>query len=27
MVPLRDAVAKLRTVPDGDFETAETFFG
>jgi 6-phosphofructokinase 1 len=27
MVPLKEAVAALRTVPDGDFATAETFFG
>ena len=27
MVPLKEAVAQLRTVPDADFETAETFFG
>jgi 6-phosphofructokinase 1 len=27
MVPLKEAVAGLRTVPDGDFATAETFFG
>jgi 6-phosphofructokinase 1 len=27
MVPLREAVAQLRTVPEGDFEVASTFFG
>jgi hypothetical protein len=27
MVPLKAAVAELRTVPDGDFDVAATFFG
>jgi len=27
MVPLKDAVVQLRTVPDADFDAAETFFG
>ena len=27
LVPLRDAVASLKTVPPEDFEVAEAFFG
>ena len=27
LVPLRDAVEQLRTVPNEDYEAAEAFFG